>query len=198
MRYILVVLILMITGCTTTYKNIDEFTLLYQNNPTTTNTQTNSSISIAPIKTKQSLNTKNLIYLYQDGSIGSYQYSRWSDTPSVMLEQLITQKIQDAKIFSSVAPLASQSKSDYMLESYLDSFYHNIEQNKSDGYINISCRLIDISQKKVISQQQFKITSPSKSIDAKGAIQALQNGSNALTQEVVLWIEKTLRKTDGQ
>ncbi len=189
MRYIFIAIAIIFMGCSGTQKSIDEYTILANSYISNDTKKATKSLSVATIKTTPSLMSKDLIYLYSSGEVGSYAYSRWSDSPTMMLERILMQKLQQSQIYSYITPSASISSADYILESNLDRFSHLIEGKNSFGVIKIELRVIDISQKRVISQKEFDIKIPSKSIDAKGAIEALQRGSNELGDEIIEWLK---------
>jgi cholesterol transport system auxiliary component len=194
MRHYLLYLIALFTlwGCTA--PSINEYTLL--TTPTVTQDKTPLSpknLSVALSKSVASLSGKNIIYLHENGETGAYLYSRWSDTPSVMLQRSLLTSLYAQGVFASLSPSSSIAKSDWMLESDLDAFTHRISNDKSDGYIDITYRLIDTQSKRPIAAKRFVISSPSTSTDAKGGINALKSSEHELNRQCIAWL-KTIAK----
>lgn len=179
-------------GCSA--PSINEYTLLttqtvYQDKAPLSS----KSLSVALSKSVASLSGKNIIYLHENGETGAYLYSRWSDTPSLMLQRSLLTSLYAQGVFSSLSPSTSVAKSDWMLESDLDAFTHRILNDKSDGYIDITYRLIDTQSKRQIASKRFVVSYPSTSADATGGVNALKSSEHELNRQCIEWL-KTIAK----
>ncbi len=61
--------------------------------------------------------------VYSNGSVelGTYEYHRWVDVPTEMLETMLTQTLREQGRFRSVGRLGSGAKADYILRGHLYS-----------------------------------------------------------------------------
>lgn len=147
------------------------------------------TLSIASSKTLPSLASKNLYYIREGGESGTYLYSRWSDTPSVLIQNTLTSSLQEKALFRSIFSPTSAAHADWVLESDLNAFYHRFStKEKSEGFIDITYRLIDTTTKLPIATKRFTITLPAASNDAKGGINALTQATQELSEQVAVWI----------
>lgn len=195
--YLIIPSLLLLSGCTTITPSINEYTILPR--PVTANVSASSlsplTLRIAGIKTVPSLASKNLYYLYEKGENGSYLYSRWSDTPAVLIERSLASVLQEKNLFKAFFPSSSSAQSDLILESDLNAFYHRINNNgTSDGYIDITYRLIDSTTKRTLSSKHFTILSPAPSNNAKGAVDALTQATETLSEQCAQWLATTLKE----
>lgn len=187
--------VMALAGCSGTAPAIKEYTILPSkavHRPSVP--LVNGSLRIAAAKTIPSLASKNIYYLRGRGEAGRYLYSRWSDTPASLIERSLTSSLQERGIFGILLSPTSTARSSYILESDLNAFYHRFhDDGTSEGYIDITYRLIESDNKKVIASKRFVITSPSLSADAKGGVTALTDATRRLCDESALWLEMHLK-----
>lgn len=187
-------ILLLLSGCSTSSPSINEYTLFTPQAPTSQKIPLFSkTLTVASVKAIPSLCGKNLIYLRENGETGSYLYSRWSDTPATLMQRSLIQSFNDNTLFVSISPASSLAQSDWVLESDLNSFYHRFTKDASEGYIDMTYRLIDVHTKVSIASKRFVITAPAHSMDALGGIEALKHAQNELNHQSIEWL-KTLTK----
>lgn len=147
------------------------------------------TLSIASSKTVPSLSSQSLYYLREGGESGAYLYSRWSDTPTVLIQRSLTASLQEKGVFTSLIPQTSAIHADWVLESDLSAFYHRFPKNsKSEGFIDITYRLVDTSIKRSMESKRFVITAAAHTDDAIGGVNALTQATEELCTQVTEWI----------
>lgn len=188
---------LVIIGCSAPLTPpISEYTILPHNTPVQEKTPLSShTLSIASSKTLPSLASKNLYYLRNGGESGAYLYSRWSDTPAVLIQQMLTASLEEKPLFVSLLPPTSAAHADWVLESDLNAFYHRFPQEgNSEGFIDITYRLIDSTTKLPIGSKRFTVTVPATTNDAKGGVSALTQATGQLCTEVTEWMTNLIQE----
>lgn len=186
---------LLLAGCSSTTPSVREYTILPAYPPQyALSTQSDISLRIAPTKSIASLASKEFYYLREPSQTGTYLYSRWSDTPTSMIERSLISSLQERRLFAALLPASSSASADLILESELHAFYHRFRKNgESEGLIDITYRLVEAKNKSVIASKRFVILSPSLSANAEGGVNALTNATRDLTLETTLWLEKILK-----
>ncbi|MDD2266507.1 ABC-type transport auxiliary lipoprotein family protein [Sulfuricurvum sp.] len=188
---------LLIIGCSAPLTPpINEYTILpYEHSVKETAPLSSHTLSIASSKTLPSLASKNLYYLREGGESGAYLYSRWSDTPSVLIQQILTASLEEKGLFASLLPPTSSAHADWVLESDLNAFYHRFSsKDKSEGFIDITYRLIDTTTKLPIGSKRFTVTVPATTNDAKGGVTALTQATRQLSTEVMEWMRNLIQE----
>jgi cholesterol transport system auxiliary component len=186
---------LLLLGCSSTTSSVNEYTLLSQETiDSNTIALSHKTLSVASSKSFSSLTGKNLLYLRENGETGSYLYSRWSDTPAALIQQSLLKLLYDQSLFSSISPSSSLSQNDWLLESDLNAFYHRFLKGTSEGYIDMTYRLIDTKTKRTIATKRFVITSPAQTMDAVGGVEALKNSTHKLNHQCSEWLRTLLAK----
>jgi len=185
---------LLLLGCTGTTSSIHEYTIFPQEKiEFNTTARAHKTLSVASSKSCSSLTGKNLLYIRENGETGSYLYSKWSDTPATLIQQSLLKLLYDQSLFSAISPTSSVSQNDWLLESDLNAFYHRFLKGTSEGYIDITYRIIDTKTKRIIAIKRFVITSPAPSMDAIGGVEALKNSTHKLNHQCSEWLH-TLTK----
>lgn len=186
-------MILALSGCSSKNRPVDIYTLKYT---TTLNFQASStstkSLKIATPRSTREIKSDNILYAPTPSQRERYAYSRWSDTPNHMLESYLVALLDNSHIFSTVLPATSTARSNLLLESTIEDFYHLVEGEKSFGIIKIRFYLIDEKSKKVISDNLFSSKAQAATVDAKGAAEALHGTLGEMEKELVDWL-KTAR-----
>lgn len=182
---------LLITGCSTAMTPpIQEYTIYPSVESSAAHTvHSSKTLRISSMKTIPSLASKNLYYLRSKGESGSYLYSRWSDSPAILIERSLTAALEEKKMFTTLLTPLSTAHADWILEADLNAFYHRFEQNdKSSGVIDITYRLIDTKTKLPLASKRFIIIVASASADAAGGVNALTEATQELTDQLIQWL----------
>lgn len=143
------------------------------------------------IQSSQLFNSREIIYRDTGYRQSSYAYSRWSDSPAAMLLLIFQEALEKSGYYAAVVPYSSQSRSDFLLESTLLDFSHQINDDRtSDGVIRMRFTLIDNNTNRVIASRDFVATVPvAAPINAGGAVVALNQAVTVITQEMIEWLE---------
>lgn len=185
----------MIAGCSSAAPTINEYTIYPSASMKPTPVHSPKVLRLASTRTIPSLESKNLIYLHLDGVNGSYLYTRWSDTPSLLIERSLHHSLQEQALFSTILSPTSSARADILLESDLHAFYHRVETGEqSKGVIDISYRLIDVDTKLPIASKRFFITKDAPSEDGIGGIKALSEATKELSEQCSQWIKEKVIK----
>lgn len=187
---------LLSTGCSVVRPATSEYTILpaYASENKVT-PAIKATLKLAATRSIPSLACTQFYYLKDATRIDAYLYSRWSDSPAGMIDRALYSSMQNQQLFESLIPAASSAATDLLLESNLDAFYHRFTDNiKSEGFIDITYRLIDPKTKKIIASKRFIIREPSVSPDAKGGVEALNNATRSLCSQCIAWLNLTLEE----
>lgn len=192
---LIIPLAFMITGCSSAAPAVNEYTIYPSASIKSTTVHSSKVLRLASTKAIPSLESKNLTYLRLDGVIGSYLYTRWSDTPSQLIERSLHHSLQEQALFSTILSPTSSARADILLESDLHAFYHRFEAGEtSKGVIDITYRLIDVNTKLPIASKRFLITKDATSEDGIGGIKALSDATKELSELCSQWIKERVVK----
>lgn len=156
------------------------------------NIKSKNSIKVFKPVALASINSKALGYYLDDNQFESYALSKFSDTPSKMLQCLMVEYLNSTKNYKYISSSKLNLNTDYKLYSQLEAFHQVIDKNGSSVKLNISIFLKNgLNQ---IDFKRFEFSIPTKTKDAKGAVEALNKISNKFVKQLDIWITKKLQE----
>lgn len=162
---------------------------LWTNNATKQNIPSELIIKLAPLRATRELTGTQIFYKDREYGQNSYVYSRWNDSPVRLLMTFFHVSIEESQLFKAMVPATSSSKSDLLLESTLLEFSHHIKPDgTSDGVIRIRFYLIDNISKRVISTREFISRVPALTVNAQGAVEALNKAAVNIAGRLIDWL----------
>ncbi len=195
--YLSILIALLFAGCTSLRPTMHEYTILPSyTTPVEASKPLNTTLKLSSTKSIASLSSTQLYYLKDTTRMDAYLYSRWSDAPSNMIDRVLYSSLQNQQLFETLIPATSSATADLTLESDLHAFYHRfLDTTHSEGFVDITYRLIDTKTKRAIASKRFLITQPSPSADAKGGVSALNSATHTLSQQCTAWIDMTMKES---
>ncbi|MBN2870716.1 MAG: membrane integrity-associated transporter subunit PqiC [Campylobacterales bacterium] len=189
--------VLALAGCSAPSPSVSEYTIFPS--PTLHSAPASplstASLRIAPTRTLPSLASKNLYYLREGNESGAYLYSRWSDTPASMIERSLVASLEERKVFAVLLSSASSAHSVRLLESDLNAFYHRfLPDGSSEGYIDITYRLVDATTKQTLGVRRFQIASKAPTGDARGGVSALSDATRETSAQCTQWLIQLIQE----
>ncbi|EAL7446783.1 membrane integrity-associated transporter subunit PqiC [Campylobacter coli] len=137
------------------------------------------------------LHSRSIVYI-QKGVSGTYAHHFWADLPNNLYQSLLLSKFEQSQIFKALLSQGNSVRSDYILESRIDSFEQVVDENENYVSISISINFIDAKESKIIAHRLFSIKERVKKIDIFDVYQSFEKALNSLGNEIVLWINATL------
>lgn len=155
-------------------------------------------LALSSIRSPQALMTTDIIYRDKDYGFNRYAYNRWSDSPSKLLEDYLQQYLADSQYILAVIPVGSRTDSDLLLEATLVDFSHHLAANgfSAMGVVTINCYLLNSDDRSLIATKQFTKQVTLEQNDAKGAVKALNQASQAMAERLQAWLEHEIINKD--
>jgi len=125
---------------------------------------------------------------HNSAQLHRYANSRWIASPTVML----TQKMRDQIAKSTGNPVIKNNntaKAEYILHIDLLEFtqvFDTVQQ--SHGSIALRASLVRNGTRNLLAQNYFSVQVAAPTSDAKGAVSALSNASDELTDKLIEWM----------
>ncbi|MDQ1297602.1 MAG: cholesterol transport system auxiliary component, partial [Campylobacterota bacterium] len=127
-----ITIISLLTGCSVIRPATYEYTILPSYTPMSEVTNSiKATLKLSSTRSIASLASTQLYYLKETSNIDAYLYSRWSDTPSSMIDRCVYSSLQNEHLFESLIPSTSSATADLILESDLNAFYHRFHNDAS-------------------------------------------------------------------
>jgi len=146
----------------------------------------NSSLTVAYPKAIDNSESNHIFYQRGNQS-GYYLYSEWSQPLNRLLLMTILETMEKSGLFKVVVDYSSTSQTDYLLETTIYSFIHNVNNGVSSAIVDLRINLIKQSSDKLIKSRHFIYHIPCEA-NAKGFVKAAQEAVNRLSRDLPHWL----------
>ena len=147
-------------------------------------------LKVSRVESYSGLNTRAILYL-KDGALQPYKYGVWSESPSLKLQHLITEALQDQNHFNAVVLGNSLASSNLVLESVLQDFNEVFIEDSSYVHVTIRFRVIDMRTSEVIASAKFSSKKDVVNLSgAKGSVEAFDAATEEVIKDLSVWINK--------
>ena len=189
-KLILILILLWFSGCSSKQAALKVYTL---DTPTVAKVS-NSKFKYKTIKVSfpQTLKEKisnKMSYSYSMSDQGSYLNSQWSNNIGKLLQGTIILALEQSRFFKGVLPYESTAGEDYRLESSIFAFSHQVRGEQSHALVSILFSLIDTDTGKLVKTKRFSYKVATKTVDAKGYVEATNEAVNRLVNDMLRWLQ---------
>ena len=201
MKIILAAIVLLLSGCTITpHANapLAVYSLGVLHSPDTNNSMDqrptrSPSLLIADATAPVWLDSRAIQYrlaYHNPTQLHTYANSQWAATPAAMLTRQIRNRLLTETGHPVIKP-GDGAQADYALQVDLIEFTQLFPStDSSHAVINLNASIIKRNTRTLLAQHNFSIQQQSATADAAGAVKALTEASDKLTENLVDWITK--------
>lgn len=190
LHIIIVSSLILLTGCTSTkLPPLKTFNIETSKDCCKTSLKKqNLTIKIIEPKTSKYLNTTSIYYSDSQYSLQTYKLSKWSGYPTKMILNVITSNFDNLNLYENIITSNIYAKPDYTIQSELLDFKQVI--NDSQAFVNLKLKfyIIKNNQNKKIISKTFTYKTKCNTVNAYGAIEALNHSVNLLINDLSLWV----------
>jgi len=133
--------------------------------------------------------SSRIYYSRSDLTRSYYLYHQWSQSLNRLLMAHIIESLQRAHAFRHVLDYASEAGADYLLETTIYRFEHQITPQGSYAVISIGLRLLRNSNKTLVKSRRFDYRIPCSTTDAPGFIRAANQAMERFSLDMVRWLK---------
>ncbi len=156
-----------------------------------------SVLKLAPMMSSQSLDSTAILYRDRHYGLNSYAFSRWSDSPSSMLEILFANALDQASVFMAVVPPVSGAGYDLLLESRLiDCTLHLDTEKGPEGVVSVEFFLIEADTGRLLAKTSLTASEPAASPVAADAVSALNRAAGRVAEALSQWLSQWCGRED--
>lgn len=197
MRVILVILAILLSGCTTIKPPVAEYNIALKDikiNGSSSACQ-DKSLKILKAFSSNSLNSVKMDYVDSSGRVYSYSQSQWQESPSDIVTSLLLENIRDSKIFSTLHPSKSRVKSDFILETNIEKFmqFYSSDMKASHVEVTLSLSLIDAKTNSVVASKTSTSQVNTTTVDANGGVKAFETALLEIVSKNIEWLNRVCR-----
>lgn len=183
---IIAIILLTFTGCIT--KEVpaySTYTLNVNSSQKVNNNNSNIKLEIKEPKALTSINSKYISYSTKKYVSENYALSKWSDSPSKMIQTQIVKYLSSTSNYAFVNNSNINVRSDWQLLSEITNFHQSFQKDKTFVEFSIN---IYLKNRKTTYFKNFTYSQPSEEKNALGAVKALNIVVNNFVQDLDKWI----------
>ena len=197
MKLISIIIIFILSGCTTVKLSITEYKIVVDSPNIKSNVDgcRDKSLKIAQAFSSNSLMSLKMDYAQDKSKIFSYSQAHWSESPNHSITMNLLKEIRDSGFFKNVQISKSISRNNWILEINIEDFlqYYSEDLKKSFAKVAINLTLIDSKNNTIIATKTFVSKVDVKTLNADGGVEALSSAfSNILTQNLE-WLNEVCK-----
>lgn len=153
-------------------------------------TPNNDVVKVARIDGPSGLNTRAILYK-KEGAMQPYKYGNWSEIPSLKLQHLITEALQDQRHFNAVVLGNSMATNNLTLEPLLQNFEEIFEGDTSYVHVSLRFRLVDVKSGEVLASIKLASKKPVTNTNgAAGTVEAFNVATAEIIKSLSIWINE--------
>jgi cholesterol transport system auxiliary component len=131
----------------------------------------------------------NMAFSKQPGTRGHYQFARWTERPGKRFTDLLIARLDQEKIFSTVAQTGNNVHGDWLLTTEIIEFYHDAVKEPGAVRLVLRAEVADLGSRRLISRRTITQTVAVSSYDAKGAHLAFNQAVTAMLNDMADWLK---------
>ena len=118
-----------------------------------------------------------------------YQFASWTDRPSALVVQLLSERLEARAMFESVSRLGGGIGGGLILNIGVNEFVHDVPAGSAR--VEVTAELIQRRGRELIERKRFTASAPVAQENAPSAVAALSRALTTLLDELVPWLERT-------
>ncbi len=147
-------------------------------------------VKVAYPKSLKETISQNMNFTYSSSERGSYQNSQWTNSLIKLIQGMTIELLANNKIYKAVIPITSTVKEDYIIESTIYAFYHNLKNSQSKAIVSIEYRVIDSRDNTLIKTKRFSYSEDTPTTNAKGYAIATNKAISRLGNDLLVWLSR--------
>jgi cholesterol transport system auxiliary component len=191
MKYIVLIAILLFTGCS--IKDVEIKPSNYRLEPNyplhVEKSKDERVLRVQRVEGDSAVMTRSILYK-KDGALKPYKYGRWSELPATRLQEIFVESIEKQKIFKATVSSRSYAMADLILESNLENFEEIYKGDKSYVHVSIRFRLIHRQGAQIVGSKLIEASFPVEKKEASGVVLAFNQTVEKIVVDLIGWLNE--------
>ena len=132
--------------------------------------------------------TQEMAYSKAEGVRAYYQFSSWTEPPEVAMTRALVERIDNARLFRTVAIAGAGVRGSLVLATQLLEIYHDASSSPGTAKIVVAAELREPAKHVLLARRTFTTAVPAASFDAAGAVQGFRVGLGLIGDEMAAWL----------
>lgn len=140
------------------------------------------SIVVGPLNASHLYREDHIVYSSSAESMGSYEYQRWAEPPTEMIQDLIVRTLRSSGRYRSVQTLRSSIRGDFLLHGHLYDF-KEISGASMAGRLGIELELRDTKTRATVWTHLYNHDEPVSGKDVSAVVASLNRNVHRAAAE---------------
>jgi ABC-type uncharacterized transport system auxiliary subunit len=142
------------------------------------------TLLLGPITTSHLYRDDWIVYTSKGQAMGMYEYHRWAESPSEMIDDVLLRELQVSGRFEHVDPLRSDTRGDYILRGRLYDL-REISENSLAARVSFEFELRDSKTGTTVWSRYYSHDEPVDGKDVTAVVAAMDRNVQNGLREVV-------------
>ena len=147
------------------------------------------TLVLGPITTSDLYRDDHIVYSSTGEVIGTYEYRRWAEPPTEMINDVLLRELQRAGHYEHVYALASDVHGDYVLRGRLYDF-REIDKNRLSARVAFDFELRDSRTGTTVWNHSYSHDEPVNEKDVSAVVAAMDRNVRSGLSEVLEGLDK--------
>jgi len=147
------------------------------------------TLVLGPITTSDLYRDDRIVYTASGEVIGTYEYRRWAEPPTEMINDVLLRQLQRAGRYEHVYALASDVHGDYVLRGHLYDF-REIDKNELSARVAFDFELRDSRTGTTVWNHSYSHDEPVNEKDVSAVVAAMDRNVRSGLSEVLEGLDK--------
>jgi cholesterol transport system auxiliary component len=157
--------------------------------PALVSTPRGATLLVVPTAASAFYETQEIVYSRAPGERAYYVFHMWTERPSRRIADLLVMRVEQERLFKTVAAAGSGVHGDWLLNTYLTEFYHDAASSPGRVRVTMTAELTDPVARVLLARRVFDQSAATRTNDAPGAVQAFGDAVAALLDDICAWLD---------
>jgi cholesterol transport system auxiliary component len=141
------------------------------------------TILVAPLMSSHLYREDHIVYSSNAENMGVYEYQRWAEPPTEMIQDVIFRSLRSSGRYRSVHSLRSSVRGDYLLHGHLYDF-KEISGSPMSARLNLELEMRDTKTGETVWTHLYNHDEPVSGKDVSAVVAALDRNVQRATSEI--------------
>ncbi len=146
-------------------------------------------IVVGPIAGPSLLHATQIVYRVGTNQIGTYQYHRWQDPPTDIVQAKLIRMLKNSGEYQSVSGMGTTSPSEFVVRGRLDEFAE-VDGQSITGLVTMEFELFNRNTGKILWSHFYSQAEPVQGKEVSDIVSALDRNLERGLKEVVAGLSK--------
>ncbi len=133
------------------------------------------------------INSPRILFGNSPETRSFYQYSLWTEAPTIQFTRLLLGKFEHGNAFKTVSRASVGAIGDYQLNTEIKELYQDRTVSPPVARLIVAADMVKMVDRRILASRTFSEVVKLDHDNASGAVHAFSTGSNKIMNDIVTW-----------